>query len=81
VGVLQPGSELDLALEPVAIDSGRHVGGKHLDHHPPAEGRLLRQEYAAHPATAQLSLDAVGGTDCRLESLYQFGHVRPVTDC
>ena len=78
VGMLQPRRELDLALEPVAVDAGRHLGRQHLDDHAAAERGLFRQEDAAHAAAAELALDTVCGTDSRLESRGQFSQrVRP----
>ena len=58
--VLQGGSEADLALEPLGAHAGRQLGGQHLHHHLPAEPHFLGEEYAAHAATAELALDAVG---------------------
>ena len=69
--MLQPRRELDLALEPVAIDARRHLGREDLDDHAAAERGLFREEDPAHAAAAELALDAVRGTDSRLEPLGQ----------
>jgi len=59
VRVLERGGDLDLALEPLGVDAGGHVGREHLHHDPAAKGHVLRDEDAAHPRTAQLVDDAI----------------------
>ena len=44
------------------------LGREHLDDDLPAEPRLLGEEDAAHPAAAELALDAVGVADHRLQA-------------
>ena len=57
--MLQAGGELDLALEPLDVDRGAHLGRQHLDDDLAAEPGLLGEEHAAHAAAAQLPQDAV----------------------
>ena len=57
--MLQPGRELDLALEPLDVDRGAHLGRQDLDDDLAAEPDLLGEEDAAHAAAAQLLQDAV----------------------
>ena len=59
VWVLQAGDELHLTSKSVGVDRGRHVGGQHLEHHPPPERDLLGNEYATHAATTELPLHTV----------------------
>lgn len=60
VRVLEAGREQDLPLEPVHAHAGRHLRWEHLDDDLPAESGLLGEEDVAHPAPAELALDAVG---------------------
>src|SRR5690349_12601833 len=60
--MLQLGRDLDLALEPLAIDARRQLGRQHLDHDLAAECVLGRRENAAHPAANELVAQAVGGS-------------------
>src|SRR5689334_19081058 len=76
--VLQLRRELDLALEPVDTDPGCHLGREHLHDHLPPEAHLLREEHAAHPAPAELALDAVGSGEHGLETLSKVGHARMI---
>jgi hypothetical protein len=76
--MLQPGGKLDLALKAVPVHARRHLGRKDLDDDAPPQRRLFRQEDATHSAPTELALDAVGGTDGRLEPRGQFSQsVRP----
>jgi hypothetical protein len=59
VGVLEPGRQPDLALEPFGVDADTHLGRENLDHHLTREPRLLGEEYAAHPTTPELPQDVV----------------------
>jgi hypothetical protein len=57
--MLQAGRELDLALEPLDVHRGTHLGRQELDDDLAAEAGFLGQEHAAHTAAAQLPQDAV----------------------
>ena len=57
--MLELGGELDLAAEAVDVDAGGELGREHLDHDLPARAPFLGQEDAAHPAAAELALEAV----------------------
>ena len=74
MGMLQLRREVDLALEPVDTDPGSHLGREHLHDHVPPEPHLLRKEHAAHPAPAELALDAVRGAEDGLETIEKFEH-------
>src|SRR5262249_29385210 len=63
VGMLEPGRELDLALEPLGIDAGAHFGWEDLDDHLAFEPDLFSQEDTAHPPAAEFLADAVGVPD------------------
>ena len=52
VRVLQPGGELNLALEPVDAHPSGHFRREHLDDDLAAESDFLREEDAAHAAAA-----------------------------
>jgi len=39
-------SELNLATEALDVDAGRELGEENLNHHPPAQSRLLGHKYA-----------------------------------
>src|ERR1043165_9507024 len=67
-GMLEPGGELDLALEALDADTGGHLRRQHLDDDLAAQAGLLGEEDPAHPAAAQLLLDAVGIAERRLEA-------------
>ena len=60
--VLQLGGEANLALEPLHVHPGRHLGREDFNHHLPPQADLFGQEHAAHAAAAELALDAVGVT-------------------
>ena len=77
VGVLQRRRQLDLAPEPLDVHAGSEVGGEHFDDDPAAERALLGNEHAAHPAAAQLLVDAIGAPDRGLETRSQVVHERP----
>ena len=73
VRVLQAGSELDLALEALGIESGRELRRQELDHHPPMERRLGRHEDAAHSPAPELALDDIAAPERSLEALDELG--------
>ena len=60
MGMLELGGEEDLAAEPVHADAGGELGGEHLDHDPPPERGLERDEDAGHPAAAEFVLELIG---------------------
>src|SRR2546425_8443652 len=72
--MLQPGGELDLALEPVGVHPGGHRGREQLHHHLPSQPDLGREEDMAHPPTAELLLYAVRVAQGGLQSVFQVGH-------
>ena len=74
MGVLQRGGELNLPVETLGVDAGRELGREHLDDDLSGESGLLGQEHPAHPATAQLALNAVRRPEGGLHALPQIGH-------
>ena len=74
-GCGQPGRQLHLAAEPLAVDAGGQVGRQDLDDDLAAERVLARHEDATHPATGELPLDGVGVAQGVLEIVNQLvGH-------
>jgi hypothetical protein len=59
--MVQAGCYLNLAAEPIHVESGPVFRREDLHHHLAAQRRLLRDEYTAHPSTAQFAFQAVGG--------------------
>jgi len=75
--MLEPGGELDLALEPLDVHPGGHLRWEDLDDDVPTEAHFLGEEYPAHPPAAQLLLDTVRIADRRLEAGLEVGaHAR-----
>ncbi len=74
VGVLQPGGELDLALEPVHVHPGGHRGREHLHHHLPPQPHLRGEEDTTHAPAAELLVDAVHVPQGGLEAVFQVNH-------
>jgi hypothetical protein len=67
--MLERCGELNLAIETIHAHFECEVGRKHFDDHAARETRFLGDEDAAHAATAQLFLDAVGVTQRCLQSI------------
>ena len=67
VGMLEPGGEPDLALEPVIAEAGE-TGVQDLQRHRPVVAEVERQIDGSHAAPAELALDAVAvlerGSQC-----------------
>ena len=59
--VLELRCDLDLPLEPLTVHSGGQLRREDFDDYLSSQGVLGRGEYATHPATYQLVVDAVGG--------------------
>ncbi len=75
MGMLQPGGQADLALEPVGREAFGEVGAEHLDHHFPSQRSLVGHEHPAHASTAELPLDDVGGAERPLQPVLNIGAV------
>ncbi len=67
MGVLQRGSQLGLAPEPVDTDARSQLGREHLHNHAPGQAELCRDEDTAHAAAAELFLEAVPVTEGGLQ--------------
>src|SRR5207253_4348117 len=71
VRLLQRRGDLDFAIEPLGADPLRQLGGEDLyDDLAPQLG-IFGDEDAGHPAAAQLTLQCVCRTECRLELFAQ----------
>src|SRR5258705_3181873 len=75
--MLEPGREPHLAAEAVDVDPTGEIGRQHLHDDRAPERRLGGDEDAAHPATAELLLERIGGTECALQLVAQLRHRRP----
>lgn len=73
VRMVQPGRDLDLALEPVDAHPGSEVWWQDLYHDLPIERLLLGDEHAGHPASAQFSFEGIGVPERGLELLAKVG--------
>jgi hypothetical protein len=69
VGVLEPGGELDLALEAVVAEADGELGMEHLERHRPVVPQVLRKIDRGHTAAPELALERVTAlqrfTKCR----------------
>ena len=72
--VLEPGGELDLALEAVDAHAGGELGRQHLDDDLAAERGARREEDARHAAAAELALDGVCVTEREPEPVDELRH-------
>ena len=80
VRVVEPGRELRLADEPAPERRvGRELRGQHLDRDAACEARVFGQVDDAHPAPAQLGLDAIPAEGCTLAKAH--AHARVLSDC
>ena len=59
VGMLQPGGEADLALEPVGAERGGELGEEDLERDGAVVAEVVRQVDDGHAAAAELALDGV----------------------
>ena len=69
VRVLQPGGDLDLALEPGRALRRDQLGVQHLEGDGAVVAEVVREEDRGHAAPAELALDGVAA----LEGLFQRG--------
>ena len=74
--MLHRGGNANLPCKPLASQSGGDRRQQDLDDHVAPERLLAREEYAAHPATAELTLDPVGVTERRLQVRAKFRRSR-----
>ena len=57
--MLQPGGELDLALEPLGAERGGQLGVEHLERDRPVVPEVLGEVDRGHAAAAELALEPV----------------------
>jgi hypothetical protein len=76
VRMLQPGGELDLALEPLGTQRVGEIGVQDLKRDRPVVPEILREEDRGHPAPAELTLDPVAIRQAAFKLLAQVSHSR-----
>jgi hypothetical protein len=59
VGMLEPGREADLALEPVGTERSGELGQEHLERYRPVVLDVVGEKDRGHPAAPQLTLEDV----------------------
>ena len=64
VGVLQPGGELDLALEALGAERGGELGEEHLEGDRAVVPEVLGEVDDGHAAAAELALERVAVGEC-----------------
>src|SRR5207302_419827 len=74
VRVLEGGGEFDLAPEALDVDAGGHLGRQHLDDDWALQRGSLREKHAAHPATAELPLEAIRVAEGGLQASQKVAH-------
>jgi hypothetical protein len=73
--MLELGGELDLAAEPLEVESRGQIRREHLDDDLPAEGGFLGQIDPTHAPAAQLAEEPVASAERVLEIVEQSGHL------
>src|SRR5688572_26089163 len=76
--MLERSGELDLAAEPLHVDTRCQLRREDLDNHLPSQGGLSGYEDPTHSAAAELALDGVRATQRALETVSQIRHPRLV---
>lgn len=74
VRVGQPGGDLDLAKEPLGTEGLHQLRSQHLDRDATVVFEILGQVYDGHPATPELRLDSITGTERTLNITQEIGH-------
>ena len=74
VRVVQPSGDLDLVQEPGGAHRLGQLGEQHLDRDVTVVLEIVGQEYARHPALAQLALEAVPRGQGVAQSFKKLGH-------
>src|SRR5439155_17435790 len=67
VRVLEPGGELDLALEALGPKRTREIGVQHLERDRPVVSQVLGGEHGGHPAPPELALEGICCGEGRLQ--------------
>ena len=65
--MLQPGGELDLALEALGAERAREIGVQHLERDRPVVPQILGEEDGGHAAPPELALEGVRRGKRRLQ--------------
>ncbi len=76
VRVLQPGGELDLALEALGAQRAREIGVQHLERDRPVVPQVLGEEDGGHAAPPELALEPVAIRQAACKLLAQVSHSR-----
>jgi hypothetical protein len=72
--MLQARGKLDLAVESLDVHARDELGRQDFDDDVAAQCFVADDEHARHAATAQLSLDGIGGTERCFELLANVHH-------
>ncbi len=72
--MLEPGGELDLALEPLGTQAGRELRVEHFESDRPVVPEIMRQVDRRHTSVAELALEAVPVGEICLQSLLLIEH-------
>jgi hypothetical protein len=75
MGMLEPGDELDLALEALGADGGRELGVEQLQRYRPVVTDVVGEVDRGHAAPPKLTLDAVAVGQALFETLAEVRHV------
>ena len=75
--MVEPGGELDLAVEALGGDRGGELGGQQLERHRAGVAEVFIQVDRRHAALAELALEAVAGG----ERVPEGGEVGKQRDC
>src|SRR5687767_2272961 len=75
--ILQRGSDLDLAREPLGRDALCQLRRQYLDHDPAVERLVHRDEYSRHSATEKLTLQCIRIAQSGLQLLPEVAHESP----
>ena len=68
--MLKPGSDANLAQKAVGVNAVTDVRAQDLDRHLPSMLDVLGEEYHAHPAATELTLDAIAARDSGAKLLH-----------
>ena len=71
--MLEPGGELDLALEPLGAERGCHLRVQHLEGHLALVLEIAGEKNRRHAAPAELALDEVAAGQGGLEAGEEVG--------
>src|SRR6185437_15715282 len=74
VGVLEPSSKADLALESLGAEHGREVGMENLQRDWPIVAKVAGQKHRGHAAATELALDRVAARQSAIQPRAEVRH-------